>query len=101
ARAATMVLVAVVALAGAWRVTGPRGVPTRIVVGTGLLDVAGNVALLAGRRVGSLALVAVAGSFFPAVTVTMARIVNGERLLRRQVIGIVLTLVALAAIALG
>ncbi|MGH8946525.1 MAG: EamA family transporter, partial [Acidimicrobiia bacterium] len=51
ARAATMVVVAVVALAGAWRVTGPRGVPAGIVVGNGLLDVAGNVALLAGLRV--------------------------------------------------
>lgn len=101
ARAATMAVVAGVALAGVWQVRGPREVPVGIVAGNGLLDVAGNVALLAGLRVGSLALVAMAGSFFPAVTVAMARIVNGERLLRRQVVGIALTLVALAAIALG
>lgn len=101
ARAATMIVVAAVAVAGFWRVTGPREVPTGIVVGNGIFDVAGNVALLAGLREGSLALVAVAGSFFPAVTVAMARIVNGERLLRRQVVGIALTLIALGAIALG
>lgn len=101
ARAATMGVVGAVALAGAWSVTGPRRVPAAIVAGNGILDVAGNIALLAGLRAGSLALVAVAGSFFPSVTVAMARIVNGERLLARQVVGISLTLAALAAIALG
>lgn len=101
ARAATMAVVGALALAGFWRVTRWVGVPGWIVAGNGVLDVAGNIALLAGLRAGSLALVAVAASFFPAVTVAMARIVNGESLLRRQVVGIVLTLVALAAIALG
>jgi uncharacterized membrane protein len=101
ARAATMGVVAALALAGVWRVAGWMRVPRWIVAGNGVLDVAGNIALLAGLRAGSLALVAVAASFFPAVTVAMARIVNGERLLRRQVVGIVLTLLALSAIALG
>lgn len=101
ARAATMAVVAVLALAGLWRVAGWKGVPGWIVAGNGVLDVAGNIALLVGLRTGSLALVAVAASFFPAVTVAMARLVNGERLLRRQVVGILLTLAALAAIALG
>lgn len=101
ARAATMAVVGALALTGLWRVTRWVEVPGWIVAGNGVLDVAGNIALLAGLRAGSLALVAVAASFFPAVTVAMARIVNGESLLRRQVVGIVLTLVALAAIALG
>lgn len=101
ARAAAMAAVGVLALAGIWRVTGFTDVPRWIVAGNGVLDVAGNIALLAGLRTGSLALVAVAASFFPAITVAMARIVNGELLLRRQVVGIVLTLVALAAIAFG
>jgi uncharacterized membrane protein len=101
ARAATMAVVGLVAWAGVWAVAGPREVPGRIVAGNGILDVAGNIALLAGLRAGSLALVAMAGSFFPAVTVAMARVVNGERLLRRQILGVALTLAALAAIALG
>lgn len=101
ARAATMAVVAVLALAGLWRVAGWKGVPGWIVAGNGVLDVTGNIALLVGLRTGSLALVAVAASFFPAVTVAMARLVNGERLLRRQVVGILLTLAALSAIALG
>lgn len=101
ARGATMVVVGALAMGGVWSVAGPREVPARLVAGNGILDVAGNIALLAGLRAGSLALVAIAGSFFPAVTVALARIFNGERLLRRQVVGIALTLVALAAIALG
>lgn len=101
ARAATMVVVLVVALLGMWKVTGFGQVPRGIVFGNGVLDVAGNVTLLAGLRVGSLALVAVSSSLYPVVTVVMARVVNHEHLRGRQVAGIVMTLVALAAIALG
>jgi drug/metabolite transporter (DMT)-like permease len=43
----------------------------------------------------------VSSSFYPVVTVVLARIVNQEHLRGRQVFGIVMTLVALAAIALG
>ncbi len=101
ARAATMVVVLVVALLGMWKVTGFGQVPRGIVFGNGILDVAGNITLLAGLRVGSLALVAVSSSLYPVVTVVMARFVNHEHLRGRQVAGIVMTLVALAAIALG
>jgi len=101
ARAATMVVVLVVAAIGMWKVTGFAHVPRGIVLGSGLLDVAGNIALLAGLRVGQLALVAVSSAFYPVVTVVLARVVNQEHLRGRQVLGIVITLVALAAIALG
>ena len=101
ARAATMVVVLVVALLGMWKVTGFGQMPRGIVLGNGFLDVAGNITLLAGLRVGSLALVAVSSSLYPVVTVVMARVVNREHLRGRQVVGIVMTLVALAAIALG
>lgn len=101
ARAATMVVVVLIALFGLWKVRGPAGLPKGIVAANGLFDVAGNVALLAALRFGSLALVAVTASFYPAITVIMARIVNSELLLGRQVVGIALSLAALAAIALG
>ena len=101
ARAATIVVVLVVALLGMWKVTGFGQMPRGIVLGTGFLDVAGNITLLAALRVGSLALVAVSSSLYPVVTVVMARVVNREHLRGRQVVGIVMTLVALAAIALG
>lgn len=101
ARASTMVFVILFALAGVWRVTGFGLVPERIVVANGVLDVAGNVALLLALRAGSLALVGVAASFYPAVTVILARVINSEHLRSRQVAGVVLTLLALTAIALG
>ena len=101
ARAATMFVVAVLALAGVWGVSPFSRSPRWIVVGNGILDVSGNVALLLALRAGSLARVSIAASFYPAVTVLMARLVNSEHLAARQIVGLVLTLVALAAIAAG
>ena len=101
ARAATMLVVILIALAGVWKITSFSRVPTWIVAGSGLFDVGANAALLVGLRVGSLALVSVASSLFPAVTVVLARIFNQERLHARQVLGLIMTLVAISAIALG
>ncbi len=100
-RAATIVVVAALALAGTWRLTRFSSAPRRLVAGNALLDVSGNVALLLAVRSGSLALAAVASSLYPAVTVAMARIVNSESLRRRQTLGLVLTLLAMITIALG
>lgn len=101
ARAATMGVVLALAAAGIWNVSRFEGVPRVIVAANGVLDVAGNVALLLALRAGSLALVGVAASLYPAVTVLLARVINAEHLRRRQVTGVVLTLVSLGAIALG
>lgn len=101
ARAATMAAVAVVALLGAWRVSGVSTIPKAIVFGNGMLDVSGNVTLLLALRSGALAPVAIAASLYPAVTVLMARFVNAEPLRARQVVGLLLTVAALTAIAVG
>ena len=101
ARGSTMAVVLLLSLFGVWKVGGLRSVPRGIVVGSGVLDVGGNVALLVGLRAGSLALVSVSSALYPAVTVIMARVINNERLLSRQVLGLVLTLVAMAIIAVG
>ena len=100
-RAATMVVVLIVAGFGMWKVVGFTSVPKMIVIGSGLFDVGANMTLLLGLRVGSLALVSVSASLFPAVTVVLARVINHEHLLARQVLGLVMVLVAIAAIALG
>jgi len=100
-RAATMLVVLGLSGLGVWRLTRFGATPGRIVIGNAILDVSGNVALLLAVRAGSLALAAVAASFYPAVTVIMARVVNSEHLLRRQVLGLALTLLAMTAIALG
>jgi uncharacterized membrane protein len=101
ARVATMMVVAVLALARVWAVSSLRASPLAIIVGNGLLDVSGNVALLLALRAGSLARVSIAASFYPAVTVLMARLFDSQHLRARQLAGLALTLMALAAIALG
>lgn len=100
-RASTMLIVSIIAGVGIWRLVGFGSVPRSIVVGNALLDVTGNVTLLIALRAGSLALAAVAASFYPAVTVILARVVNAEHLRRRQFVGLALTLLAMTAIALG
>lgn len=100
-RASALLVVLVLSLMGAWKLTRFGATPRPIVAGNALLDLSGNVALLLAVRAGSLALAAVAASFYPAVTVIMARVVNSERLHRRQVLGLGLTLLAMTAIALG
>ncbi len=100
-RGASIVLILAIALLGYWKVTGPRQVPFKLVATSGLFDVTANVSLLLAVRAGSLALAAVASEFYPAVTVLLARIVNSERLLPRQIMGLVLALFSLTAIALG
>ena len=100
-RGATIMVVGLLSGIGLWRVTGFASLPHRIVLGNGLLDYAGNVTLLLALQAGALAPVAVAASFYPVVTVMMARVVNGEHLRGRQVVGLSLTLFALASIAMG
>jgi drug/metabolite transporter (DMT)-like permease len=101
ARTATMLVVAALAGVRVWSVYSWRDSPRRIILGNGLLDVSGNVALLLALRAGTLARVSIAASLYPAVTVHMARLVNSEHLAARQVAGLGLTLLALAASAAG
>lgn len=100
-RAATMLAVLLLTGFGVWRLVGFGSSPRLLVAGNAVLDVSGNVALLLAVRAGSLALAAVAASFYPAVTVLLARLVNGEHLRARQLVGIALTVLAMSAIALS
>lgn len=100
-RGATVVAVLLVVRVGWWRLQPLSKAPRSIIVGNGVLDVSANVVVLIALRVGEFALAAVAASFYPAVTVIMAKVVNSEHLRSRQVVGISLTLVALALIGLG
>jgi drug/metabolite transporter (DMT)-like permease len=100
-RGAAVVLILVVAGLGLWKVSGPAGLPMKLVAVTGIADVTANVFLLLALRSGSLALATVASEFYPAVTVILARIVNHEHLNARQGLGLVLALLAMTAIAIG
>lgn len=99
ARGATVLLVLALSLAGVWALDRFSEAPRAIVVANSVLDVSANMTLIVALRAGSFALAAVAASFYPAVTVILARLVNGESLRKRQMVGIAGTLVALALIA--
>lgn len=77
----------------------PTGGAGWAVLGVGTLDLAGNVAYLLAARVGSLVVVAVVASLYPAVTVVVSRFVYDEHLSRRQILGLVLALAAVALLA--
>jgi drug/metabolite transporter (DMT)-like permease len=100
-RASTILIVLILGGLGVWKLVRLGETPRPIVIGNAVLDVAGNVALLLAIRAGSLALAAVAASFYPAVTVMIARVVNSEHLRGRQVVGLTLTLIAMTTIAIG
>lgn len=75
--------------------TGP------VVAGAGALDAAANAMFVLGVREGLVSLVAVLSSLYPAVTVLLARFVLGERLARRQLVGLGLALAGVALLAGG
>lgn len=101
ARTATVVTMLALAAGGAWHLRSLGTIHRGLVAGHGVLDVTGNVTLLLALRSGSLALVSIAASMYPAVTVALARVINHEHLRKRQVVGVLLTLLALTLIAAG
>ncbi|REK21325.1 MAG: DMT family transporter [Actinobacteria bacterium] len=99
ARGALVLVVLAVGALGVWKLSGFATTPRRMVLSNSVLDVTANITLILALRAGSFALAAVAASFYPAVTVVLAKVVNAEHLLKRQMAGIALTLLALALIA--
>lgn len=94
--ASGLILVAA-AFTGRWRPA--RGVPLRLAVTAGLLDMVSNVAFTYAVRVGLLSLVSVLTSMYPAGTVLLARIVLREHASVLQRIGLVMAAVAVMLIA--
>jgi drug/metabolite transporter (DMT)-like permease len=94
--AASVVLVAAV-VAGQLR--APRGVPLRLALLAGVLDVVANTAFLFAVQGGLLSLVSVITALYPAATVLLAAVVLGERTGRVQQVGMALAAVAVGLIA--
>jgi drug/metabolite transporter (DMT)-like permease len=67
----------------------------------GALDMAANALYLLATRFGPLSIAVTLCSLYPASTVLLARVVLGERLNRRQALGIVCALVAIVLIVSG
>lgn len=77
----------------------PPGATLRLAVMIGLLDVVANVTMLYAFQSGLLSVVSVVIALYPAVTVGFAVVFLKERIVHLQVAGLVLSLVAVAAVA--
>lgn len=97
-------VMAVVMLTGAALVQGRRVFPAagsrRLVLMTGLVDAAANIAQVAAVRMGPLAVAAVLGSLYPVATLILARWLLHEHLHGWQRVGIALAMVAVVLTAL-
>jgi drug/metabolite transporter (DMT)-like permease len=93
-----VLLVAALALRPSMRI--PRSMAPALLA-IGCLDVLANSLFAVATNHGLLALVAVAGSLYSAVTVLLAWLILGERLASSQRRGIVLALAGVALIAAG
>jgi len=81
------------------RAPGLRLLVAIIVIG--IFDVSANLMFALSTVSGELAVVAVLGSLYPAVTVLLARIVDHERLSRVQHLGVAAAVTGVAMIAAG
>ncbi len=99
ARGGLVVVLVVLAGIGLWKLQGFARTPRGLILSNSVVDISANITLIYALRAGSFALAAVAASFYPAATVILAKLVNGESLRARQILGIVMTLVALGLIA--
>jgi drug/metabolite transporter (DMT)-like permease len=93
-------LALLVALIGLRRVSFdlPRAARPMAILAGG--DILANLTYLLAVRIGPLGLVAVASSFYPAVIVILARLVEKEKLSPGRILGLILSLTSMALIAL-
>jgi drug/metabolite transporter (DMT)-like permease len=95
----TSTVLMLVAAAFTKQLRPPTGVPLRLALTAGLLDVVANAAFLYALRAGLLSIVSVLTSLYPASTVLLARVVLGERTGWTQRIGLVLAAAAIVMIS--
>ena len=90
---------------GTWafatRAALPSRVNLRLIVASGVMDMAANVLFLMATRAAALTVTSLLVSMSPVVIVLLARQVLAERLHRSQVAAVALSLVAVAAVTIG
>jgi drug/metabolite transporter (DMT)-like permease len=87
-----------------WLLLRPGQRPTPVGIGLAMLagtfDLAANAAYMLSTQMGRIDVASVLSSLYPAITVLLARFVNHERITTLQKVGLALTVVATALIAL-
>jgi drug/metabolite transporter (DMT)-like permease len=96
----TALLLALPFLGGgkAWRASAPGVIWT---VAAGLTDVVGLLAFSGGGQAGQVAVTAAVSSVYPAIPLIAGLVMFGERLSRRQLLGVTLIIAGLVLIGLG
>jgi drug/metabolite transporter (DMT)-like permease len=92
--------IAAIAATIAGRGIVPPGPAIFFTLGAGAFDVFANIAFLLATRHGLLTVVAVLASLYPAVTVLLAMVVDGERISRAQGAGLALAVTAITFCAI-
>lgn len=75
--------------------------PWAFVIASGVLDATANGVFQIAARLDDLAIVGLIASLYPAATVVLARVFLSERMSRVQLVGVVLALVAVAALTVS
>jgi drug/metabolite transporter (DMT)-like permease len=96
-RGLSMFVFGAIAAAGSQRLR-LDGKVLKIAVACGVVDMLANALYLLASRGGPLSVVVTLASLYPASTVVLARLVAGERLSRRQGVGVACALVAVVVI---
>jgi drug/metabolite transporter (DMT)-like permease len=96
-RALSIVVFGAIAAAGPQRLRLERKV-LKTAVACGVVDMLANALYLLASRGGPLSVVVTLASLYPASTVVLARVVAGERLSRRQGVGVACALAAVVVI---
>ena len=96
-RGLSIVIFGAIAAAGSRRLRLDSKV-LKIAIACGVVDMLANALYLLASRGGPLSVVVTLASLYPASTVVLARVVAGERLSRRQGIGVACALAAVVVI---
>ena len=79
----------------------PDAALLRLILVSGLLDMAANVLFLLANRRGLLAVVGVIAALYPVSTVVLALVRDGERVTRSQIVGLLVAAAAITLVAAG